>query len=52
MTVQDLIEILEYMPSDAPVVVDGGEATDVVLREEIYLSQDYGYKDETIVKIL
>lgn len=52
MTVRDLIETLENLPYDLPVVIDDHEAVDVVLREEIYLSEEYGYKDHMIVKII
>ena len=51
MTVQELIEILEQMPLDAPVVVDGGEATEVVVRNEIYLDENYRYSEGIIVKV-
>ena len=52
MTVRDLIEILEEMPSDLPVVVESSEADTVVVREEIYYSADLGYEEGPIVKII
>lgn len=52
MTVRDLIEILEEMPADLPVVVDGSEVDQVLLRDEIYYSADLGYQDGEIIKIM
>ena len=51
MTVRDLIEILEEFPQDLPVVVDGCEAEQIVVRDEIYFSSDAGYRDGLIIKI-
>lgn len=51
MTVRELIEELEEYPSDLPVVVDGCEATEIVVRKEEYFSADHSYKDEQIVKV-
>ena len=54
MTVRDLIEKLEEMPSDYPVVtrdVEIVEVSELFLRDEMYLSEDGGYKDGDIVKI-
>lgn len=52
MTVRDLIEILEYMDQDLPVVVDSCEAEEVLVRDEVYFTEDFGYKDGPIVKII
>ena len=51
MTVKELIEILDQLPDDAPVVVDGNEATEVLIREEIYFSEEFDYHEGIIVKI-
>jgi len=51
MTVRDLIEILEDLPMDLPVVENGCELTEVLVRDELYLSADSGYKDGQIVKV-
>ena len=52
LTVRDLIEILEEMPYDLPVVVNDNEADEVLLRDEIYYTSDLGYQDGPIVKII
>ena len=52
MTVRDLIELLEEMPYDLPVVVNSGEAEEVLIREELYYASDYGYQEGLIVKIM
>lgn len=49
---RDLIEILEELPSDLPIVVDSCEADEVVVRDEIYYTADLLYADGPIVKIL
>lgn len=51
LTVRELIEVLEDMPPDAVVVVDGDEAEEAVLRDEIYFEDHFGYKEGLIVKI-
>ena len=51
MTVRDLIEKLEELPLDLPVTGNGYEITEVLLREEVYFSEDHEYKEETIVKL-
>lgn len=52
MTVRDLIEVLEELPYDLPVVVESHETEEVVIRDEIYYSAELKYKDGPIVKIL
>lgn len=52
MTVRDLIEILEELPSDLPIVVDSCEADEVVVRDEMYYNAELGYEDGLIVKIM
>lgn len=52
LTVRDLIEILEELPYDLPVVVNDCEVNEVLIREEIYLSSDLGYDEGRIVKII
>ena len=52
MTVRDLIEILEELPYDLPVVVDGSEVDQVLVRDEVYYTTDLGYQDGEIVKIM
>lgn len=51
MTVRELIETLEQLPLDLPVVENGCEITEVLIRDEIYLTSDNGYKDGQIVKV-
>jgi hypothetical protein len=51
MTVRDLIEALEELPSDLPVVENECEITDILTREEVYFSADHEYKEGLIVKI-
>lgn len=51
MTVRDLIETLETMPQDLPVVVDSKEVDVVVIRDEVYYSVDAGYTDGEIIKL-
>lgn len=51
MTVRDLIETLEEMPQDLPVVSDTKEVDIVVIRDEIYYSSGDGYIDGEIVKL-
>ena len=51
MTVRELIEALEEFPLDLPIVTDGCEITDIVVRDEEYFSADHKYKDGEIVKV-
>lgn len=51
MTVRDLIEMLEELPMDLPVVNNENEITEVLIRDEIYFSADGNYKDGQIVKV-
>ena len=51
MTVRELIEVLEELPLDYPVIVDGIEATEVLVREETYLTSEQGYNECTVIKI-
>lgn len=52
MTVRELIETLEELPYDLPVVVESHEADEVLIREEIYFTSDFGYQDGMIIKIV
>ncbi len=52
MTVRDLIERLEEMPSHLPVCVDGTEVSEVIIRDELHFTADYEYEDGPVVKIL
>lgn len=52
MTVRDLIEALEELPYDYPVVVNSCEVDTIVEREEIYYSTDNGYQEGPVIKIL
>lgn len=52
MNVRDLIEMLEELPYNLPIVVNSEEAENVLVRDEIYYSSDYEYKEEKIVKIM
>ena len=52
MTVSELIDRLEELPQDYPVVVDNQEITEVVVRDEIYCTNEYVYKDGLLVKLL
>lgn len=51
MTVRELIETLETLPMDLPVVENGCEITEVLIRNEEYLSADQGYRDGLIIKV-
>ena len=51
MTVKELIEELEQFPLDLPVVENGCEITEVVIRDELYLTSDNGYKEALVVKV-
>ena len=51
LTVRDLIEVLEELPPNYPVVADGTEITEVLIREEIYYTEDQLYEDNVIVKL-
>ncbi len=51
MTVRDLIEALEELPLDLPVTENECEVTEVLVREEIYFTEDHEYKEGLIVKI-
>ena len=51
MTVKELIGRLEDFPEDYPVATDEGEITLAVIREEIYYTEDHGYKDGPVVKL-
>ena len=44
MTVRDLIEELEELPQDLPVVTDYKEITDIYLENKFYFLDRY-YKD-------
>ena len=51
MTVRDLIEILEQYPQDCHVVADDAEITEVVIRDEVYYTEDNIYDEGLIVKL-
>ena len=51
VTVRELIEVLEEFPYDLPVVENGCEITEVLMREELYLTADEGYQEGQIVKV-
>ena len=54
MTVRDLIEKLEECPPDYPVVVLGDElveVSEVLIRDELFFTEDHIYKDDLVVKI-
>ena len=51
MTVRDLIEELENLPMDLPITENGYEITEVLIRDEIYLSEDHKYKEGLIIKV-
>ena len=51
MTVRDLIEILENLPLDLPVVSNDCEITEIVQRNEIYFSEDHQYEEGPIIKV-
>lgn len=51
LTVRDLIEILEGLQQDAPVCNDTGEITEVVVREELYYSENGIYDEGIVVKL-
>ena len=51
MIVRELIEILEEVPQDYPVVADDVEVTEVLIREEVYFDEDRKYNERKIIKI-
>jgi hypothetical protein len=51
MTVRELIETLEELPQDYPAVTNDIEVSEVVIRNEVYFTEDHFYKERTIVKI-
>lgn len=51
MTVRDLIEILEELPQDYPVTTDSAEITEIVVRDEIYYTEDGLYDEGFVVKL-
>ena len=51
MTVRELIELLEEMPQDLPVCLEGQEITEAVLRDEVYFTAEFQYKDGEIIKL-
>ena len=51
MTVRELIETLEEMPADYPVIAEGAEITEVLVREELYLTGDHQYADGPVIKL-
>ena len=52
MTVKELIDRLEELPQDYPVVVENHEITEIVIRDEIYYTDEYVYKDGLIIKLI
>lgn len=51
MTVEELIKKLESLPPDYPVVADGREITEALIREEIYTTEDEWYAEGLVVKL-
>lgn len=51
MTVRDLIEALEELPPDYPVATDGAEITEIVVRDEMYYTEDGLYNEGIVVKL-
>lgn len=51
LTVRDLIETLEELPLDLPVVVNDCEATEILIRDEVYFSADHQYTEGIIIKV-
>lgn len=51
MTVKEVIDRLEELPQDYPVATDEGEITLVVIRDEIYYTEDHGYIEGPVVKL-
>lgn len=51
MTVRELIETLEEFPLDLPVTENGFEVTEVLLRDEIYFTEDHQYSEGPIIKV-
>ena len=54
MTVRELIDALENMPPDFPVVIGGVEITEVtetLIRDELYLTDERYYDEGLVVKI-
>lgn len=51
MKVSELIRILEDLPQDSPVISDCKEITECVIRNEVYFSEDYIYKEDLIIKL-
>ena len=51
LTVRELIEELETFPMDLPVIENGCEISEVVIRDELYFSEDHEYKEGQIVKV-
>ena len=51
LTVRELIEELELLPDDLPVVVDSCEVEQLIIREEIYYSSCEGYIEGQILKL-
>ncbi len=51
LTVQELIEKLEQLPPLCPVVVDGAEVTEVLIRDELFYTKDQLYDEGLVVKL-
>lgn len=51
MTVRELIETLEEFPLDLPVTENGCEISEVLIRDELYFSEDHEYREGQVVKI-
>jgi len=51
LTVRELIETLEEMPSDYKVVVDGAEVSQILIRDEEYYTEDGTYSEGLIIKL-
>ena len=51
MTVRELIEALEELPAEYPVITEGAEITEVLVREEMYLTSEHQYDDGPVIKL-
>ena len=51
MTVRDLIEALEELPLDLPVIENGCEISEVLIGDELYFTADHTYEEGQVVKV-
>ena len=52
LTVRELIEALEELPQDYPVVADNMVVSDVVIRDELYSTEEGFYDEGLVVKLI